>query len=160
MDFSREQMSRREGLDGGTYEALDPGLLPRLYVAFSEDAGEPTEVMHNNLRARYRQQEPVVVEAMTAFAELAQQGRDALVAGRPDELHALVDRNFDLRQRICHLPPEHVRMVRTARSVGASAKFAGSGGAIIGVVESADMLRQLSREMSRIGCRVIEPQIG
>ena len=50
MDFSPSRMSDQEGFRCGTYELLDPTLLPTLYVAFSEDAGEPTEVMHNNLR--------------------------------------------------------------------------------------------------------------
>jgi glucuronokinase len=146
-------------LSCGQYEVLDPALLPPLYVAFSEEAGEPTEVLHNNLRARYEQGETAVVEAMVEFAELARQARDALGAGRPDEFSRLVDRNFDLRRAICRLPSEHVQMVEVARKVGASAKFAGSGGAIVGVYESERMFEDLCRELHRISCRVIKPDI-
>ncbi len=160
MDFSRERRTEKEGFSCGVYEPLDPGLLPPLYVAFSEEVGEPTEVMHNNLRARYEQGETAVVDAMRSFAQLAQQARDALVAGHRELLSALVDRNFDLRQSICRLPPAHVQMVQIAREVGASAKFAGSGGAIIGVYHGESMYQDLCRELGAMGCRVIKPEIA
>ena len=57
MDFSQERMIEKDGLACGVYESLDPSLLPPLYVAFSEEVGEPTEVLHNNLRARYEQRD-------------------------------------------------------------------------------------------------------
>ncbi|MFW6171873.1 MAG: mevalonate kinase [Planctomycetota bacterium] len=160
MDFSRDRMTRRRGLECGVYEPLDPNLLPSLYVAFSEDAAEPTEVLHNNLRARYEQNEPAVVNAMRTFAELAQQARDALVGNRGDELSSLMNQNFETRQSICRLPGEHARMVETARKVGASAKFAGSGGAIVGVYHSQEMFHDLRQQLGRLGCRVIKPDIS
>jgi glucuronokinase len=160
MDFAQDRMTLQQGLQCGVYEQLDPALLPPLYVAFSEEAGEPTEVMHNNLRTRFDQGEPAVVSAMREFAELAKQARDVLLAGRPAELKPLIDQNFDLRQSICRLPSEHVRMVQTARKVGASAKFAGSGGAIVGVYDDPPMFAALCQEMEAIGCRVIQPDIA
>jgi glucuronokinase len=160
MDFSRECMVEKNGLWCGKYEPLDPALLPRLYVAYSEDAGEPTEVFHSNLRARYDQGEPEVVSAMRKFACLAQEARDALVLGQTPRLGRLIDQNFDLRRSICRLPREHVEMVEVARRVGASAKFAGSGGAIIGVYEDDAMFSDLVRELGQIGCRVIKPDIA
>ncbi len=36
------------------------------------------------------------------------------------------------RRSIMNLSPQHIAMVETARSLGASAKYTGSGGAIIG----------------------------
>lgn len=160
MDFARESMQVCDGLLCGLYEPLDPALLPPLYLAFSEDAGEPTEVMHNNLRTRYDQREPAVVDAMSEFAQLAQDARDHLLAGRTDRISALIDRNFDLRRSICKLPTGHVEMIEAARSVGASGKFAGSGGAIIGVYESDEMFENLGRVLGKLGCRVIKPIVG
>ncbi|MBM4093384.1 MAG: GHMP kinase, partial [Planctomycetes bacterium] len=103
MDFSRERTVVRDGMECGVYEPLPPSLLPPLYLAYGTDAGEPTEVLHNDLRARYERGDPDVVRAMSEFAELAQQARDALVAGRPELLGPLMNRNFDLRQSICRL---------------------------------------------------------
>lgn len=118
MDFSLNRMVDKEGLTCGIYEPLSPAMLPPLYLAFCEDSGEPTEVMHNDLRARYDRGDPEVVGAMIEFAKLAQEARDALVSERPEDLSSLVDRNFDLRHSICRLPAEHVRMVQVARDVG------------------------------------------
>jgi glucuronokinase len=160
MDFSRDSMVEKEDLMCGSYERLDPALLPPLYVAFSSDVGEPTEVFHNNLRARYKQGEPAVVEAMTEFAQLAEEARTALVSGRSERLSGLVDRNFDLRCTICQLPDAHVEMVRRARRVGASAKFAGSGGAIVGGYRDEAMFANLKTELEELGCCVFKPDIG
>lgn len=160
MDFSREAMVEKNGLWCGCYEALDPALLPQLYVAFSEDAGEPTEVFHNNLRARYDSGEPSVVNAMQQFASYAQQARDVLLQRQPARLGPLINQNFDLRRSICRLPREQIEMVETARRVGASAKFAGSGGAIIGSVDNDAMFRDLVAALRQIGCRVIKPDIA
>jgi glucuronokinase len=162
MDFDAEHMSRTEAETGfacGRYEPLDPALLPPIYIAYKAEAGEPTEVFHNNLRARFHQGETAVVQAMGRFAELAQQARDALVAGRRDELDALMNENFDTRRSICRLPDEQVRMVEEARAAGASAKFAGSGGAIVGAWHGEEMLARLRARMEAMDCKVILPQI-
>ena len=158
MDFARDKMSIQEGLTCGVYEPLDPRVLPPLYVAYSEEFGEPTEVLHNNLRARYDKQEPEVIAAMQAFADLAQEARDVLLAGRSDQLSQLVDRNFDLRQSICQLPEKHVAMIHRAQR-GASAKFAGSGGAIIGVYQDDQMFQALRATLGAMGCRVLKPKV-
>ena len=51
-------------------------------------------------------------------------------------------------------------MVETARHRGASAKFAGSGGAIVGIYRDEAMYEALVRELGSIGSRVFKPQIG
>ena len=83
MDFARERMEEHGGLRCGVYEAMDPGLLPPLYLAYSVEAGEPTEVFHDDLRARFQQGEPAVLEAMRRFADLAVQARAALCRATP-----------------------------------------------------------------------------
>ena len=51
-------------------------------------------------------------------------------------------------------------MVMTARSAGASAKFAGSGGAIVGTFEGEEQFKSLERSLKLIGCRTIRPAIA
>ncbi len=163
MDFNLEHMTATKQATGfacGRYEPLDPALLPTVYIAFKADASEPTEVFHNNLRARYDQGEPAVVQAMVHFADLAQQARDALIAGKPELLDPLINENFDTRRRICRLPEEQIKMVEEARLAGASAKFAGSGGAIVGVYHGKVMLERLRSRMEAMGCQVIIPEIA
>jgi len=51
-------------------------------------------------------------------------------------------------------------MVMTARSAGASAKFAGSGGAIVGTFEDAAQFDRLKAALADIGCTTFVPTIG
>ena len=160
MDFGDEEMESCEGFLCGEYRRLDAGQLPRLYVAYASDAGEPTEVFHNRLRERYELGESEVVDAMGQFAELSSEGVEALADGDCQRLHRLIDANFDLRASICRLPGDHVRMVEAARSVGASAKFAGSGGAIVGTVVDDAMFGRLTGVLGELNCEVFSPRIA
>jgi glucuronokinase len=160
MDFAEERMEHRCGLPCGVYEPLDPSLLPPLYLAYSTHVSEPTEVVHNNLRARYEQGDPEVVRAMARFAELTAEAREAILAGDAARLGELVNANFDLRRSICRIPRDQQEMVDRARRAGATAKFAGSGGAIIGTCPDEATFRRLQAELERIGCRVIRPVIA
>jgi len=159
MDFSPATMQSEMGLEYGSYLPLDTAFLERIYVAYCTDVGEPTEVFHNNLRLRYDRNEADVVEAMESFAELAMAGREALVQGDLEELGRLMDQNFDVRSRICELPPTQVEMVERAREVGASAKFAGSGGAIVGVYRDQAMFEQLQAVLGNLDCKVFRPNV-
>ena len=92
--------------------------------------------------------------------DLPQALRDALVAGRLEKIPALVNANFDLRDKIFNVAEENRRMVMTARLSGASAKFAGSGGAIGGTYEDDAQYAALSASLAGIGCRTIKPVVA
>jgi glucuronokinase len=156
MDFDRALMERQ---GHGHYEALDPALLPPVYVAYRVDLAEGTEVFHNNIRGRWEAGEPAVVEAMRTWARLAAQARDLLKAGRGGELGPLLNANFDLRRRIYTISPSNLQMVEAARSVGASAKFTGSGGAIVGTYGNEAMFEALCKALEPLGVRVLKPVI-
>jgi len=156
MDFSRDLMERQ---GYGNYEELDPALLPPLFLAYRTELGEGSEVVHNNIRQRWLDGDPEVHQAMRDFAEYAQQARDLLVAGRGMEIGPLMDRNFERRRSIMKLDPGNIEMVEIARSVGAHAKFAGSGGAIVGMYYDEDMFKRLRAAMEARGITVIRPDI-
>lgn len=157
MDFARERMTEHMGLSCGVYERLDSKLLPPLYVAYSVEVSEPTEVLHNPLRARFQAGDPAVINAMHKFADLAAQAREAILQQDAARLAALMNENFDIRRSICQLSAKHVEMIEVARRTGASAKFAGSGGAIVGTYTDDAMLTKLKKELGAIGCQVIQP---
>ena len=159
MDFSTERMRSLRGMSCGVYEPLDPALLPPLFVAYNTGVGEPTEVVHNNLRHRFQQGEPAVVEAMGRFAELTVQAREAILAGDADRVGRLIDANFDLRRSICQIPSGQIEMIERARHAGATAKFAGSGGAVIGTYPDEATFGRLVTDLEPIKCRVIRPVI-
>ncbi|GHT25755.1 hypothetical protein FACS18942_01600 [Planctomycetales bacterium] len=159
MDFSKEAMQNKDGFQCGQYEPLPIDSLPPLYISYSAQFGEPTEVLHNNLRFRYEQKEPAVLEAMQKFAALTVQAKKAIQNRDAAALSALMDTNFDTRRSICKLPKEHIAMVETARSCGASAKLAGSGGAIIGTYPDEQAFLKLQTMMNEIGCTTIKPEL-
>lgn len=154
MDFDKAKMQTESELQYGAYEPLEFDPSIPLYIAFKTEESEPTEVLHNNLRARYDLGDPAVVEGMKQFARFAEQGKEALVCCDYERLNQLINANFDLRRKLCRLPEGQVEMIEVARSCGASAKFAGSGGAIVGLCAEEDWQR-LKRDLGAIGCTVI-----
>ena len=159
MDFARERLREQCGYSYSVYERLDLSLLPPVYLAYKEEVSEPTEVFHNDIRARYNRGEAKVVEAMAQFAGLALQAREALLARDAPRLARLMNKNFDIRRSIYQLPAAQIEMVERARAVDASAKFAGSGGAIVGTYSDEAMFTALQTELAKIGCVVLKPQI-
>lgn len=156
MDFNRASI---EKLGYGIYEELDPKLLPPVYVAYTTQLSEGTEVFHNDIRGRWNRGEREIVSAMYHWAGLAQRVRDMLVAGDGVKIGPLLNENFDLRRRLYKISAGNIDMVETARGVGASAKFTGSGGAIVGTYESEDMFQSLKAALEPKGYVVFKPQI-
>jgi glucuronokinase len=156
MDFSRSLMESR---GYGEYERLDPALMPSVYVAYRTSLSEGTEVFHGNLGERWRRGDPPVVEAMKTWAGYAAEGRECLLRRDYQRLGELIDANFDLRARIYPIDRGNLEMVHTAREAGASANFAGSGGAIVGTYTDAAMFARLTDRMQAIGVAVVKPKI-
>ena len=156
MDFDADYMAQA---GHGRYEPIDPALLPPLFIAYRNDLAEGSEVFHNNIRERWNNGDPDVVQAMKDFASYAQEARDLIVAGRGAEIGPLMDKNFERRQSIYALDPRNVEMVMIARKAGAHAKFAGSGGAVIGVFEDDAMYRRLEQGYAEAGFEVFRPTL-
>jgi len=157
MDFDKLAERDMKGIKFYNYERLDPTLLPPIYISYHNALSEPTETFHNDIRGRYNCGEPLVVDAMQHFAELTVRGREALRRRDTEKLSALIDENFDTRRSIYKLPDWQINMVETARRCGASAKFAGSGGAVIGVYRDEAMFKEISDRMAEIGSKTIKP---
>jgi glucuronokinase len=133
-------------------------MLPSTYVAYASELGEPTEVVHNDLRSRFQQGDEELVAAMQQLAAITQEARTCLENGDQEQFGRLVNQNFDIRQSICQVHPAHLAMVEAARSTGATAKFAGSGGAIVGTYQDEPMYQALCQTLSAIGCQVLKPR--
>jgi len=156
MDFARELMTRQ---GYGDYRDLEAGALPPLYVAYRVELSEGSEVFHNNIRYRFEKQDPEVLAAMQHWAALTDRARECLETGRGADIGALLDENFDQRARLYRLSRGNLQMVEIARSVGASAKFTGSGGAIVGTYDGEEMYAALEEKMAAAGIRVLKPVI-
>ena len=160
MDFEQSQMRKDNGLDVGQYECLDPSKLPLLYVAYARNIPESTEVLHGNLKRKYDLGDQNVIQTIAQIADLAFAGKTAIQNADHDLLFELINKNFDLRESICVLNPGHVRMIEVARACGASAKYCGSGGAIIGTCNSESDFESLQLALEKIDCVTFKPDIA
>jgi glucuronokinase len=138
-------------------QRLDPKLLPPLYLAWHPDSAETSHAVHGALQQRARQ--PAVQRTMARLAGHARTARDALLAGDAPAFAAAVDASFDERAALLELDPRHVAMVQAARAAGASANYAGSGGAIVGTLPSVG-LEPVAMALKRLRCEVIVPTVG
>jgi len=155
MDFEKEHL---EQTGHGHYHEIDPDLLPPLFIAYNSDLAEGTELTHNNLRVRYNQGDPDVIKGMKRFAELAQESYDLICAGKGSEIGPLIDENFDLRKSLCDLNPSHVKLIEMGRKHSCPVKYAGSGGAIVGMYNGTEKnLGDLQKAFKTIGAKVVAP---
>lgn len=156
MDFDRKIMESRKY---GVYEPIERKHLQNLYIAYQTDLSEGSEVVHNDFRERYNFGVREVVDAIARWAEITVQGRKALETGDREKLKQLINQNFDLRRSVMNISSRNIEMVELARSAGASAKFTGSGGAIIGTYEDDNMYENLKEILGRKNIAIIKPEI-
>ena len=155
MDFDKDYMARH---GFGKYESMDLKGMPRCYIAYSKTAAQSSGLTHNDLRSRYEQGQHDVVEAMSQFSSYTDKFREALSSEDKQLMDHLINANFDLRQSIMTLSKKQIDMIHAAREVGASAKFTGSGGAIIGLIDEGSYDR-LESKMHDLGAKVFIPNI-
>ena len=156
MDFDHDLMEKR---GYGNYEKLNPKLFPPFYIAFHKNLSEGTEVVHNNLKARFEIGDPRVLQAVLRWSQITVEFREALNAGNSERMHELINENFDLRRKTIKISEGNIEMVELARSVGASAKFTGSGGAIIGTYKDEKMFMNLKNTLNKKEIEIIKPNI-
>jgi glucuronokinase len=137
-------------------ERLDPGLLPALYLAWRPDAAETSHAVHGGLRARAA--EPRLRAGMARLADHARAAAGALRTGDHGPFARALDGSFDERAALMELDPRHVAMVQAARGAGASANYAGSGGAIVGTLPSGGF-EPVAGALRALGCEVIVPSL-
>lgn len=158
MDFDREYMSEHQV---GKYRAIDIPDDLKLYVAYRTDLAEGSEILHSRLRDDYDAKVPAVLSAMQEWANLTEQVEEAICKREFNRIPCLLDRNFDLRCEVCasSISPKNRNMVEIARSCGASAKFTGSGGAIIGTYQDEEMFEKMKQEFAKYTVELIKPSI-
>ncbi len=155
MNFDKALMDK-EGF--GEYIPFDKKLLPPLYIAYRTNLSEGSEITHNDFAKRYMKKEPAVLNAISQWAELTDNVWNKLQSGDKN-IAALLNRNFEIRKGVMNVSKGNLELVQTAQSVGTSAKFTGSGGAIIGTYTDEKMYDKLVAVMKQIGAEVIKPEI-
>jgi len=154
MNFDKEHMEEH---NYGIYKPINLQKLPKLYIAYKTKLSKVSGAVLNNIRERYDSGDSHTIETLAQIGELAEVGKTALEKGDFNLLHELINLNFDLRCKIMNVSESNKELVHVARSCGASAKFSGSGGTIIGSYTDDDMLRRLIVKLRKIDARVIKP---
>lgn len=157
MDF-RKDLIQKTG--HGEYIPLDVSNLPKLYIAYKTELSKVSGIVLNDIRVRYEKKDPLVIETLDRIAQIALEGKETIETKDYSKLHALINENFDMRTKIMNISDENKNMVKIARSCGAAAKFAGSGGSIIGMYEDDEMLNRLINALKDVNARVIRPFIS
>ncbi|KAJ3215180.1 pre-rRNA-processing protein esf1 [Dinochytrium kinnereticum] len=166
MDFDRKLM---EGRGYGEYTALTVDVLPEglwmAFVAQPSDSGKIVDLFVLDIetgsafRNHTYEREIQIVSAMSHFAQLAQDGKDALLKGDHMKFADLMDENFNTRRRIYGdlvIGESNLKLVSIARSYGHSAKFSGSGGCVVGMwrgnpdsPERVALTKKMKRELQQ-----------
>lgn len=130
MDFGKKHMDE---LGHGIYTPMDVDLLPPLYLIYAENPSDSGKV-HSTVRQRWLEGDEFIRSTIEEVANIAVEGRKALLEKDYNKLAALMNHNFDLRRRMFGddaLGAMNIEMVEIARRVGAASKFTGSGGAVV-----------------------------
>ncbi|KAI3939275.1 hypothetical protein MKX01_002143 [Papaver californicum] len=130
MDFDKESMDK---LGHGKYTPMEIGLLPPLYLIYAENPSDSGKV-HSTVRQRWLNGDEFIISSMTEVADVALEGRTALLKKDCTKFAELMNRNFDIRRCMFGddaLGSMNLEMVEVARRIGAASKFTGSGGAVI-----------------------------
>lgn len=90
--------------------------------------------VHSTVKDRWAQQVPELVQGMQALGGYAQEAKQCLETGNVCRLAELMEANFAMRRRLYGdgvVGAKNIRMVELAQRHGMSAKFTGSGGALL-----------------------------
>jgi glucuronokinase len=123
----------------GYREVTSPAELP-LFVAWSPAGAESSDTLHRSLRRRFDGGDEHVRSSMVELAEHARAAATALTAGDLRSLATAMNGTFELRARIVDIDTTTRALASIGRRCGAAVNSAGSGGAIVGLVPSADHL--------------------
>lgn len=156
MDLNKEHL---EAKGYGLYERVNAKLFPPLYLAYKPALGKVSGEVLSDIRRGFDRGDALVYQVLSRIAEKAESGKKALLERDFDRLFDLMNENFDLRSQIMTVSKSNFEMINTARRCGASSKFAGSGGSIIGIYRDEKMFSCLVSELRKIGAKVIKPII-
>lgn len=138
---------------------LDPAAVPPLLLGWPARTGAPSGVAHGALARRWQAGDPAVQAALADCAALAAEGAARLRRGELD-LRDLVDENLVLRQRLMTVDPADLAAAAAARALGAGAKLAGSGGALVATAPDPTALSQVEGAWRELGLETLRPTVS
>ena len=145
--------------DLSSHFAIEPNLLPPLFIAWQPARGEPSGVAHGDLQARWRAGDREVLETIGDLRALVDEGLGYLERGEHALFCRAMGRNLELRERIFSISEGDRQMVEIAARHGATAKLCGSGGAVVGATASDHGFENLEKAFVSSGYRFLRPRV-
>lgn len=133
-------------------EALVAGRPFRFVVAWLPAAAEPSGAYHRTLAATV---DDHARRAMLRLGEHARHAGRALAAGDARGLRQAMGESAALRSEVAPLGARHDRLAAAVSSVGLQPNSAGSGGAVVALLDHEDDERQVSDAVEQIGGRLV-----
>jgi glucuronokinase len=147
MDFAKE-LVQEQGY--GHYANLNVKALPTLFLVYCPNPSDSGKI-HSTVKHRWLSGDKEVIDGMNNFRSVSAnkqarklcsrnfttEARQAIEAENWTNLQKLMDKNFEQRRNLygdACLGVENLKMISIAKEYGASAKFSGSGGAIVGLL--------------------------
>ena len=152
-------MDFQEPFVAGAVERLDASQLPPLLLAWHGVPGTHSGDIHGPMFARWQAGDAEVRETMDRLAANARDGQRALEDGDRARFLACIDRNFDLRSQVFTIADADRELIELGRQLGASAKFPGSGGAVLFACRDEDHLAAVAAACARGGHQTLRPSV-
>ncbi|CBY18920.1 unnamed protein product [Oikopleura dioica] len=150
MDFAKD-LVEKQGY--GHYENLKVKVLPTLFLVYCPNPSDSGKI-HSTVKHRWLSEDKEVIEGMNNFRNFTTEARVAIEAEHWSCLQKLMDKNFEQR-RILYgdacLGDDNLKLISIAKEHGASAKFSGSGGAIVGLLLEESKEDQMKRAFQKSG---------
>ncbi len=155
MNFGEMATDARFGVTHGDYREVDLDGLPGLFLAYREQAAEPSNSYHRVLRQRFEGGDGAVRETLRSLAALVVEGEAALRWKNTERFAELIAKNMTLRKLLGPIPERQLELVEAADGCEAPATFAGSGGAIVGAYADDEQLQRVVAAMTSLDASVI-----
>lgn len=143
-----------------SYRRLDPARLPPLFVAWDPEPGIDSGKLHSDVRTRWLAGDPPVRRAMQTLRTLVDRGTVCLENGDLAGFARLVDENFDIRASIFPIRDRDRELIALGRAAGAATKFAGSGGAVVGVLPDPGSFERVRDAYGEAGYPALRPVVS
>jgi glucuronokinase len=75
MDFDKDILKKK---GHGDYEQIEPELLPNLYISYKINLGKVSGAVFNDVKTRFEEGEPLVVDTLAEIAQVAADGKKAI----------------------------------------------------------------------------------
>lgn len=143
----------------GAVHRLDANLLPPLLLAWHGVPGQNSGDVHEPMFARWQDGDQEVRSVMQNLADNAVAGRQALEDADHEAFLQCVNRNFELRASVFSIADADRELIELGRSLGAGAKFPGSGGAVLFACRDENHRTEVAAACSQAGHQTLRPTV-